>query len=435
MACCVRCKSKKGLVKTACCDLIYCGNECAIDDVLVHAYECISANVNIDSVQVDKVLGEGSFGCVLKSTDSKYAIKIQEERSGSATCRLESETQMELSQVQNAAVGKIYFFSSKVTSIPLAWRRILESKSTKGPMWRQRQWRGNFCVIMMEFLQGDTPKDVTQPEMKSLAFGLLYTIRMGYKQVGFQHIDIKPENIMMISIKKRDITYGTSYKFELVTRVPRLLDFGLAYTSKTAPSMNIFSNMGGDMRITPPEVLCSRLTSFNPAVQSFLPQFNKRYHWSYDLYSIGVTLLMSGPSADYCMERGLQKAIPYMQAFAQALGHADPAGLMFSVNTIYNLCIINHLLGNGAYPTKRVLDTYYGGAQTSGYMILGTDHAHNVINYLIKHHTNYYKGQIDEFKTKYGTNILDLIKKLIHWDPEQRGGGVGILDRAYALLK
>jgi hypothetical protein len=116
---------------------------------------------NLDAIQVGpKVLGEGSFGCVIKSADGRYAIKVQEETSPQV-CVYESQMQNNLlSKVPNAAVARVYFYKSDVPTIPQAWRSTLQSGCQKAPKWSSQNWNGRFCITVMDFLSGGQPKNV-----------------------------------------------------------------------------------------------------------------------------------------------------------------------------------------------------------------------------------------------------------------------------------
>src|SRR5690606_4468134 len=124
-----------------CGQAVYCGQECALLDFEDHKLKCINAQqadakhqLMIEKLVPKKVLGEGAYGLVLQSSDNKYAIKIQDLQDPKS-CIREAEIQKQLSSIPNVSVAKMYYYSDKITSIPVAWRRVIAVNQNKGNLW------------------------------------------------------------------------------------------------------------------------------------------------------------------------------------------------------------------------------------------------------------------------------------------------------------
>lgn len=353
------------------------------------------------------VLGEGSFGCVLKSADGRYAIKVQ-ETTDPAKCIHESSVQSDLLRaVPDAAVSKVYFYSANERSIPTQWRATLSTGGCHKAVgsWAQRGWQGRFCVTVMDFLPGKPPAQLSSVEFPEFCRVLLHTVQQGYAKIGFQHLDIKPENIIM------------------TPNGARLVDFGISGTRKSPAST---TNIGGTQMITPFEVLVGRIAPQIPHVQRFM----YRYHWSYDLFSIGITMLnatvFQGPMmmAPYIPITGTE---PYIDALL--LRYAIPAQASLQTRMVlyqmYNLCILQHELGNGSYPDNVATTDVYYPPGSVGYDLLRSAEGRAIIDYIVQLNRKVYRPYLTTFRQRYGNHAIDLLASLLRWNPEKRGGGQG----------
>lgn len=396
---------------------------------------------DLNTLQVGpKVLGEGAFGCVLKSADGKYAIKVQEV-SAKEKCEYESSLQRRLSEsVLNAAVANVYFYDANVTSIPYQWRDTLSSSCKKAPMWMRQNWTGRFCITVMDFLPGEMPGRLHPYNFPIFCFALLYTVSQGYEKIRFQHLDIKTGNIIMTPTKSTitEETYylcsmATTFKFTHMTMIPKLVDFGLSTTVDIPSSIDVIGNKGATLMITPFEVVVGRIGSSNPSIKTFMHTDGpKRYHWSYDLFSIGITILnatLAKSEQDIIGFRMIQDVIPYMNGLLQKYGINDKSeeavhpGMVMMY--MYNLCILQELFGNGRYPTdSKNIATFYPPG-TVGYDLLFTPDNRRVIDYIVTKNTSLYAGDLAIFKQSYGKSAFDLVASLLRWNPDERGGGYG----------
>lgn len=398
--------------------------------------------LNVDS----KVLGEGAFGCVLKSANGKYAIKVQ-EITARDKCQYESSLQHKLSEVVlDAAVASVYFYDANITQIPIHWRNALSQGCKKAPMWGQKNWTGLFCITVMDFLPGNPPAHLHPYNFPLFCFSLLYTVSVGYEKIKFQHIDIKTGNIIMVPESRESVTYyacniSSAFTFKHATLIPKMVDFGLSTTIDIPSSIDVLGNKGSTLMITPFEVAVGRILSRNPSVKTFMHSDGpKRYHWSYDLFSIGVTILnatLSQSDQDTIGFRMINDAAPYMMGLLQKYGlntqseEALHPGMV--IMYMYNLCIIQELIGNGRYPNLNDpgLASFYPRG-TVGYDLLFAPDNRTIIDYLVAKNTLLYANDIQRFKQTYGESAIGLVASLLRWNPEKRGGGRGqVLNDAY----
>lgn len=402
------------------------------DDVFIDANPMV-LNLDLNTISVlPGVLGEGSFGCVLKSTDNRFAIKIQDvtQQSGSERCVYESKLQSELARaVPKSIVSNVYFYSGNVATIPELWRSALSSACNKAPQWSARGWRGPFCVTVMDFVPGKEPNQIEKTDFPLFCFGLLYTTSEAFETIGFQHIDIKTANIIMTDTNSTSEKFSvcrlsSEFKFDSAKKIPRLLDFGISIAKNKPASIDAFANIGGTLTITPVEVIIGRLFSNTPNFKTYMYAPNSsHYHWSYDLYSIGITILsatvLSNAQIAFPLSP-LPSAIQYINSFSQQ--YLKPGGEM-TLLYIYNVCILQHLMGNGAYPSKS--ESVFYPQNTLGYELLCTPTARSIIDYIIQQDQGVIKPKVDYFRQTYGEEALKLVASLIQWNPEKRGGGRG----------
>lgn len=395
---------------------------------------------NLDSLNVEtKILGEGSYGCVLKSVDGKYAIKVQ-EITVRDKCQYESSLQHKLSEVVlDAAVSQVYYYDANITQIPALWRNALSQGCKKGPVWEQKNWSGLFCITVMDFLPGSPPTKLHFHNLPLFCFSLLYTVSVGYEKMKFQHLDIKTDNIIMVPYANKSMVYYTcdissSFTFTHATHIPKMVDFGISTSIDVPRSINVLENRGGTIMITPFEVAAGRIISRNPNIRTFMHSDGPtRYHWSYDLFSIGITILnatLSTNEHDIIGFRMIQDTLPYMSSFLQRYGinpqspEAQQPGMVLMF--MYNLCILQELLGNGRYPDQNdtALSVFYP-QNSVGYDLLFTPDSKKVIDYIVAKNISLYANDIERLKQTYGATSVALVASLLRWNPEKRGGGKG----------
>lgn len=446
---CAFCLRENARLEGGCCDEVYCNERCKHKDI-THKFDCISAKpppqqgVDLSTLAVaPNVLGEGSFGCVLKSADGRWAIKVQDSQS-TDICAYESGLQNQLGLVvPNAAIARVYTYGVDIPYIPPGWRSALLNGCQKARVWAERNWTGKFCITIMDFLPGKAPRSLEARNVPLFCFALLYTVTQGYEKMQFQHLDIKPANIILIPQPLGKETYRicgaqeSEWKFSGINAVPRMVDFGLSTTTNMPSSIDPLKNKGATLMITPFEVVVGRIQprpGNGAGVRDFMHTVGKkRYHWSYDLFSIGITVLeavlTTRPDEVYSMKM-IMDAMPYINAFLQRYGiqpnapEAQQPGMVLMY--MYNLCIIQHLLGNGAYPqlTDNTFDAYYPPG-TVGYDLLRTQKSIQIINYIVAKNVSLFQADIAKFKQTFGDNGLSLVASLLHWNPEKRGGGKG----------
>jgi serine/threonine protein kinase len=414
----------------------YCGDECEHIDAFIEAKPAANAiDLNQLVVASGTVLGEGAFGCVVKSADGRYAIKVQDVR-GDERCVYESSLQDQLAKnVPKAIVSNVYFYSGNVSTIPNGWRNaLLAGGCKKAPQWAARGWTGPFCVTVMDFVPGKEPLLIPKSDFALFCFGLLYTTTEGYEKIGFQHIDIKTPNILMTptygtSEKYRVCRLASEFKFESAKQIPRLLDFGISITKNMPVSINPLENRGGTLMTTPLEVVIGRLMSKTSNLKDFMYSPNKKsYHWSFDIYSIGITALAATVSPKPNMGfplLPLPSAQPYINSFMQNQIQSNADSQMVLLY-LYSVCVLQYLLGNGAYPSKNdaSFDVFYPPG-TIGYELLRSTTGTNIIDYIVKQDQGVLKPSVDYFRQTYGEEALKLIASLLHWNPDKRGGGRG----------
>jgi len=395
---------------------------------------------DINALNVDtKVLGEGAYGCVLKSVDGKYAIKLQ-EITARDKCQYESSLQQKLSEVVlDAAVARVYFYDANMKQIPLQWRDALSQGCKKAPAWAQKSWNGRFCVTVMDFLPGDPPSGIHPYNFPLFCFSLLYTVSVGYEKIKFQHLDIKTGNIVMVPFANESMTYyscniSSAFTFRHATLIPKLVDFGISTSVDIPPSINVQENRGGTLMITPFEVIVGRIVSNNPNIKTFMHTDGPQgYHWSYDLVSIAFTILnatLSTNEQDIIGFRMIADVPPYMTGLLQKYGinAQSQEGLHpgMVIMYMYNLCIIQELLGNGRYPN--VDDAGFASVypkNSVGYDLLFNAENRKVIDYIVTKNKSLYASDIERLKQTYGKVAFSLVASLLRWNPEKRGGGKG----------
>lgn len=390
--------------------------------------------VDLSTIAVaPKVLGEGSFGCVLKSADGRWAIKVQ-DGGVSEICAYESGLQNQLaSAVENAAVAKVYTYGVDVPSIPVPWRNALMTGGcAKASAWAQRGWSGRFCITVMDFLPGSAPRNLEPRNVPLFCFALLYTVIQGYEKMQFQHLDIKTANIILTPQPRGTETYTvcsakSKWTFRGINAVPRLVDFGLSTTTRMPSSIDPLKNKGATLMITPFEVVVARIQPKNGVAREFMYTLNKRYHWSYDLFSIGMTILeatLSPPNDTFGM-RLLMDAVPYtngwLTRYGYQLNQPDAVHPGMVLLYMYNLCIIQHLLGNGSYPspTDASYDAYYPPG-TVGWDLLRSPQSLQIIDYVVAKASPMYADDMARFRQQYGAEGISMVASLMHWHPEKR---------------
>ncbi len=397
------------------CDTAYCGKECADADYRLHKYQCIDAPVppprrpkqqfDINAIDIVKVLGEGAFGCVVQSKDNRYAIKVQ-ETSGAESCMAEAAIQQELGNIPFMAVPKVYFYSSNIHSVPDRWRNTLSGACKKAPGWQQQQWRGNFCITVMDFLPGGRAENVTAQEMPAFAFALIYTCNKGFRAIGFQHMDIKCDNVRMVSNPSGQSIFSTGdgcrWTFTSVKRIAKLVDFGLSGTKKYPKNIRT-----GSMGVTPPKQLIARLTGGGPL-----------YHWSCDMFAIGMTMLNAVLGPDTIPYQPSSHNSQIVQQLVTALKFPDQQQQQqaaWTIDCVMNMCALNSVLGNGTIPRD---PTYMGKQGTYGHYIFSTYATQ--IRTEAQTRVPQYKAYIQRFTSTHGQEALSIIKTLVQFNQEKR---------------
>lgn len=404
-----------------CDNVTYCNQECANKDYLYHEESClIGANAigpsNYRSIKVDLILGEGSFGCVLRSTDRMYAIKVQETRSAEK-CNAEGQIQQELGRIPYAAVAKVYFYSANIENVPSGWRNtLLSGKCEKAKTWAKTGWKGNFCITVMDFLPGGKAVNVSKSDMPAFCFSLVYTLYTGYKKIGFQHLDIKVDNVTMIPVPSKKLHIKdcpVQWKFDNITSLPRIIDFGLSRTNKLQVNAQ-----SGTLGVTPPEVLVKLVMSSNPAIRYERP--TGQYHRSFDLYSVGLMILNSAIGSD---------EIPYVHPLIDSDSYMNSllGPLMLQVEmmgytygmilTLLNVCVLNYAIGNEPYPKNQ---QSMGKSGSFGFFMFGQVNSRNWIDYICVKNSPTYEKYLRRIETIHGKSLIELVKTLIQWDPEKR---------------
>jgi hypothetical protein len=93
---------------------------------------------------------------------------------------------------------------------------------------------------------------------------------------------------------------------------------------------------------------------------------------------------------------------------------------------MYNLCIIQYILGNGMFPDDKdpSYQTYYP-VNTIGHHLLFSPESRRIIEYIVTKNASLYLEDIKKFNQLYGASATKMIASLVHWHPEKRGGGKG----------
>jgi hypothetical protein len=135
--------------------------------------------------------------------------------------------------------------------------------------------------------------------------------------------------------------------------------------------------------------------------------------------------------------RMIQDATPYITSIFQRYGiqaksqEEMHAGMV--VMFMYNLCIIQELLGNGRYPNAN--DTAFASfypKNSVGYDLLFGSESRKIIDYIVTKNASIYASDIERLKQTYGVTAAGLVASLLRWNPEKRGGGKGnVLKDAY----
>lgn len=401
------------------------------ESLFIEANPVAPANFDINQIAVEpRVLGEGAWGCVLKSADGRFAIKVQESQ-GDGRCVYESGLQAQIAQnVPKAVVSNVYFYSGDVRVVPQAWQgALLMGGCKKASEWAQRGWNGRFCITVMDFVPGKAPNQVSPANFPLFVFSLLYTVTEANEKLGFQHLDIKTPNIILTpshstSEKFSVCRLNSEFKFDGVDKIPRLLDFGISVGKDYPKTLNPLETIGGTLMTTPVEVIVGRMRTNNPNLRNYMYTPDQRsYHWSFDLYSIGITALASTvmpepPPFPFPLLL-LRSAPAYLDSFMNTYSvQADKLTMMY----VYDMCVLQTLLGNGSYPMN--LEKYYPPG-TLGYQLLCTPEARTIIDFVVKTDQDKLKPYVDYFRRVHGEEALRLIASLIQWDPEKRGGGKG----------
>lgn len=391
------------------CDAVYCSNECAQEDYSLHRYECIDAQpqqqFDLERISIVKVLGEGAFGCVIQSSDNRYAIKIQ-ETAGADTCTAEAAIQQQMGAIPYVSVPKVYFYSSAVRSVPNAWRQILSTSCKKAPAWRQQNWQGRFCITVMEFLSGGKAERVTAQEMPAFAFALIYTINKGYKDLGFQHMDLKVDNVRMIPNPSGKAVFksgdGCTWSFSGVTRLPKVVDFGLSGTRKYPKNLRT-----GSMGVVPPKQLLARLTGGGPP-----------YHWSCDYFAIGMTMMNSVLGSDtvpYAPTNPNSQLVQQLTAELRMPDQQFRQQAAYTIDVVLNMCVLNAALGNGSVPRNPL---YMGRQGSFGQHIFAT--YGQQIDAEVRTRLPHYNAFVKRFRDAQGDVALSIVKTFVQFNQDKR---------------
>lgn len=411
---------------TDCKRLYYCSRECqAVDWDAGHDTECariqagvpdwwnmhelnlelIGANARItdsslSSMSISEMLGEGAFGAVFKSSDSMYAIKIQDAQSD---CLREARIQNSLGKLPKVAIAKVYYYSNRITSIPAQWQRVIQQYSQKkGAAWATAGWRGNFCIMVMDYLRaekkGASPKPVATKNMPAYAFGLIYTVQTGYDKIRFQHLDIHAGNVTTIPANSGKYTVtecaekGIQWQFSGISRVVRLLDFGISRTRKF-PTTEIFN-----MQVSPPEALADQMQNRGGGAKIASAGF--------DNYSIGLLLLNMVFSA---MGGRYGTIVADMQLRGEEqLRTADPR-----TGIVLRICALQYAIGNGVHPEN---ESYPPG----GYEEFIHVQRRPLLEQICQGVAPFLTQLLQETERLYGKRFILLVKQLLSWNPSKR---------------
>jgi len=375
-----------------CIDSAACQNETYIHQLLIEA-QTIEQSM-LERMQLGALLGEGAFGAVYKTADSRYAIKIQD---GTGDCLREATIQYDLANLRQVSVAKVYFFSDKVTALPMQWRPVIaQTSSKKGSYWAARNWQGRFCIIVMDFLQTTPLQRISRSDMPAALFGLLYTLQSGYVKIGFEHLDIHAGNVTLVPSATGAVNYATmgcTFSFPVQYEV-RLLDFGLSITSKF-PSVVTYN-----MSVSSPESVIQQMTG-----QPFVPYQN------FDMYSVGLLVLniVAGGNAVNMPLTGAEALI------ARASQNDRSAKLISGLQHLLNICVLEYALGNGPYPTGIPFEP----GTWENYLFIQPQQQQDIVD-ICKASVQWRSNLVREVTQIYGVEMMRVIKTLMAWKPADR---------------
>ncbi|MBX9636675.1 MAG: hypothetical protein K2Q45_03900 [Nitrosomonas sp.] len=381
----------------------YCSDECADKDYKHHMrLDCVGALNNafttesLSQLQLGSLLGEGAFGAVFQTTDSMYAVKIQ---ANSMDCMREASIQYDLALIPNVFVAKVYFYSDRITSIPMQWRvPIQRASQDKGSKWAAQNWSGRFCIIVMDLLKSTKQARVAAEDMPAYAFGLLFTVQTGYAKQGFQHLDIHGGNVNVIPNNTGEVrvTAECQWRFTGVRNTVRLLDFGISVNRKYQKTVTYNSS------ISPPETLL-QVAQQMPFVP--YPEF--------DYYSIGILLLNNVLISMFAPTKVpltiLNMPITGSDQLLRTSGNPN------LLSIVINICCLNYALGNGAYPTG--LSFRQG---TLEYYLFSEPANQAQLNAIAQANVSDRTRVLNQTAALYGAPLVYLIKQLVGWNPSSR---------------
>lgn len=357
----------------------------------------------LETLQLSELLGEGAFGAVFKTADGRYAVKIQ---GGQLDCMREASIQYDVAQIPKVAIAKVYFFSNQIRSIPQGWRSVIQRTSQKkGTDWASQGWSGQFCIIVMDLLKSTKQLRISRADIAAYVFGLLFTVQEGYKNQGFQHLDIHSGNVTVVPNPTGQFVVtdcrskGIQWVFNGVKNDVRLLDFGISINKKYPRTVTY------NGRICPPETLIQQISG-----KMFVP------YDTFDHYSIGLLILDNVLGARGNPKEFTMGSLPLVGADALLnyiiQGRTQIAQL--AINLV-NISVLEYAIGNGPYPT---------GIQflpgTLEYALFIEPQNQAQLNAICQANAPYRTQILREAAQLYGDGLVYLIKQLISWTPANR---------------
>lgn len=354
---------------------------------------------SLQTIRLSGLLGEGAFGAVFKSSDSMYAVKIQE---GVLDCLREARIQNSLAKLPRVSVAKVYYYSNRITTIPVKWQSVIERTSKgKGATWAAAGWKGNFCIMIMDFLNTEKkliPEAISAKNMPAYAFGLIYTVQTGYDKLRFQHLDIHIGNVATVPSSTGKYTVsecqpgkrgGVQWQFRGISSTVRLLDFGISRTRKF-PATELFN-----YQVSPPEALSQQISRSIVTPTA-----------GFDNYSIGLLLLNTVFSAQHRRFVTLVAHMPFQGM--ESLQMQDPR-----TAAVLATCVLQYAIGNGVHPKR---GNYAPGTYDEFIHV----QRRQQLEQLCQYNAPPVVQLLQEAKRLYGSDFVALVKQLVSWDPDER---------------